>query len=154
MQLLWQPVATMGTLQGIRHPSQNANGVIAPAPKYWISGPTPFMDRECLSHSVPITAGFDVGSPPGVSAPLLHRYERLHRQNLLSLPGLSRVEYLHYPCTQEAPTTRRTLGFLVTLILGLLAAPRGRGATPVRPVLGCALVCGPAPPSAPPAGPP
>src|SRR5882724_1271429 len=28
-----------------------------------------------------------------------------------------------HPCTQEAPMTRRTIGFLVTLALGLLMAP-------------------------------
>jgi hypothetical protein len=44
-----------------RHPSQNANGVIAPAPKYRISRPTPFLDCACMSRSVHIAACFDGG---------------------------------------------------------------------------------------------
>ena len=41
-------------------PSQNANGVIAPAPQDRLSRPTPFMDCEYMSHSVHMAAGFDV----------------------------------------------------------------------------------------------
>jgi hypothetical protein len=56
-----QPVNMTFSLKcDCRLPSQNANGVIIPAPQDQISRPTHVTAREFMSHFIRITAGFDI----------------------------------------------------------------------------------------------